>query len=361
MPPPAASAACGRVDDGGMAEAAPRIYLAAVTGQRPSGAAPVPTTAPNTSVRTRAGVAELPRSYLTSLTGYERGEEAEAGESLAQSDALPDPSPRASQPHLLWWRDGSGPDTSIHSTPGPGIGEGEMSTVHFIIHSGRLFGKSLKKWLVTSIDIDQWIIVLLAMSSGFIKPHGSGAVLVTVNRIVKGGPQYILVNRVYSAIENLRDGSESARPPDGLYGWLTPSIKVALFVFTYLLAGCDCLPHVSGIPFLKMWGFVLKAIRTQNLFSEAILADEDKRLRVEMDEGVKLLATVFFFRYENAFAQAATNPGILFATCGQDLTLYVNKIRLCITTAHGHQPSRCCPDLDACKKHVGKSDAVFEY
>ncbi|CAM9320725.1 unnamed protein product [Sphacelaria rigidula] len=303
----------------------------------------------------------MPRSYLAALTGCDRGGEAEAGGSPAHGDVLPDPSPRSSQRHLLWWRHGSGPDRSIHSAPGPGIGEGEMSTVHFIIHSGTLFGKSLKKWLVTSSDTDQWIIVLLAMSSGCIKPHGAGAALVTVKRIVNGGPQYILVNRVYNAIESLRDGSHSAWPPNGQYDWLTPSIKVALFVLTYLLAGCDFLPHVSGIPFLKMWDFVLKAIRTPNLFTKAILADKDGRLRVEMDGGVKLLATVFFFRYENAFAQVATDPGILFTTCGQDLASHVNKIRLCITTAHGHQPSRYFPDLDACKKHVSKSDAVFEY
>ncbi|CAM9593334.1 unnamed protein product [Sphacelaria rigidula] len=106
--------------------------------------------------------------------------------------------------------------------------------------------------------------------------------------------------------------------------------------------------------------FVLKAIRTPNLYTKAILADKDGRLGVEMDEGVKLLATVLLFRYENAFSQVATDLGTLFTTCGQDVASYVNKIRLCITTAHGHQPSRCCPDL-ACKKHVSKSHAVLEY
>ena len=38
---------------------------------------------------------------------------------------------------------------------------------------------------------------------------------------------------------------------------------------------------------------VLKALRTPNLFTKAI---------VKMKEGVKLLATIFLFRYENAFA-----------------------------------------------------------
>ena len=66
-----------------------------------------------------------------------------------------------------------------------------MSTVHFIIHCEALFGKHLKRWLVTSIDTDQWMIVLLAMSCGYIEPQGSKAMQVTVKRDVSGGPQYI--------------------------------------------------------------------------------------------------------------------------------------------------------------------------
>ena len=127
-----------------------------------------------------------------------------------------------------------------------------MSTVHFIIHSGALFDRHLKRWLVTSIDTDQWMLVLLAMSCGYIEPQGSNAVQVTVKRIVSGGPRYILVNRVYGAIVTQRDGSESAWPPDGQYDWLTHRAKVALFVLTYLMGGCDFLPRVSRIPFVKM-------------------------------------------------------------------------------------------------------------
>ncbi|CAN0084368.1 unnamed protein product, partial [Sphacelaria rigidula] len=138
-------------------------------------------------------------------------------------------------------------------------------------------------------------------------------------------------------------------------------MKVALFVLTYLLAGCDLLPYVSRIPFLKLWDFVLKALRKPNLFTAPIFTEEDGILRVDIDESVKLPAAMFFSRVENASAQIATDPGLLFATGGWDLGPYVNKIRLNITTVHGHMPSRCCPDLDACRKHVSKSDAVFEH
>ncbi|CAM9660465.1 unnamed protein product, partial [Sphacelaria rigidula] len=199
------------------------------------------------------------------------------------------------------------------------------------------------------------------MSWGYIESQGSNAVQVTAKRVVNGGPRYILMNRVYSAIVTLRDGSESAWPSNGQYDWLTHPVKVALFAFTYLLAGCDFLPRISGILFLKMWEFGLKALRTPNLFTKAIVVIDEGRARVEVDEGVKLLATMFFFRYENSFAQVAADPGHLSTTTGQNLDSFVNKIRLCITTVYGHMPSGCCPDLDACQKHVDKADAVLEY
>lgn len=49
----------------------------------------------------------------------------------------------------------------------------------------------------------------------------------------------------------------------------------------------------------------------------------------------------------------------MFTTFRQDLQSYVNKICLCVTTVHGHVPSRCYHDLDACRKHVDMSEGVF--
>ena len=158
-------------------------------------------------VGTNGGVRATPPSSLAALSASRGTDAAAAGEPPRPVDA--------SQRHLLWWRDGRGSDRRIRSAVGPGIGEGEMSTVHLIIHSGALFKQHLKRWLVTSIDTDQWMLVLLAMSCGYIEPQGSNAVQVTVKRIVSGGPRYILVNRVYGAIVTQRDGSESAWPPDG--------------------------------------------------------------------------------------------------------------------------------------------------
>lgn len=117
----------------------------------------------------------------------------------------------------------------------PGMGEEETPAVHFITHSWRLLGEKLTRWLVTSIGIGQRIIVLLGMPSGCVAPKGSDAVQATVKRIVNGGLRYILMSRMYREIESLRDGSESARPPDGQI-FLAQSVKMSLHTSTHLLA-----------------------------------------------------------------------------------------------------------------------------
>ena len=58
----------------------------------------------------------------------------------------------------------------------------------------KLGSKKLKKWLVTSVDTDQWMIVLLAMGTGKITAGGDDAVDVTVARHVKSSTEYIHVN-----------------------------------------------------------------------------------------------------------------------------------------------------------------------
>ena len=39
----------------------------------------------------------------------------------------------------------------------------------------------------------------------------------------------------------------------------------------------------------------------------------------------------------------------------------VNKIHLLCHVVHRHVSLHRCPDLDACRKHVGKSGALFQY
>lgn len=123
-------------------------------------------------------------------------------------------------------------------------------------------------------------------------------------------PRYIPVNGAYNAIGNLRDERESAWPPDGQPEWLTPSTKVALFVSADLLAGCDFSPHMSRIPFLTMWNFVLEAVRTLNLFTRATLVVKDGTLRLDVDERVKLLVT-FSFRVRKRLCASRHRSGTL--------------------------------------------------
>lgn len=53
---------------------------------------------------------------------------------------------------------------------GPLIGEREISSVHFIINYSRYAnaGVDLRKWVVASVDTNQWMLVLLAMGMGHI-------------------------------------------------------------------------------------------------------------------------------------------------------------------------------------------------
>ena len=60
----------------------------------------------------------------------------------------------------------------------PRIGEGEMSTVHFVVNYGLYVkpGVQLTKWLVIAVDTDQWMLVLLAMGTGRIPTCGQSCV-----------------------------------------------------------------------------------------------------------------------------------------------------------------------------------------
>ncbi|CAM9353942.1 unnamed protein product, partial [Hapterophycus canaliculatus] len=119
------------------------------------------------------------------------------------------------QEDLLHFRRGPGVGGGVQRQRGPGIGEAELSVVHFIVWSEKYWGRSFSKWMVTSVDTDQWMIILLAMSAGKIQPSGSAKVDVTVRRVVAGNAKYLYVNRVFDKICNLRDGSESAWPVGG--------------------------------------------------------------------------------------------------------------------------------------------------
>lgn len=113
---------------------------------------------------------------------------------------------------LLHFRDGATAHEGTGRREGPDVGEAELSLVHFIVHAKMYWGKEFARWLITSVEPDLWMIILIGMSTGHIKTEGVGLVDVTVLKVVGGAAKYIWVNRVFTAICKLKDGSESAWP-----------------------------------------------------------------------------------------------------------------------------------------------------
>ena len=145
----------------------------------------------------------------------------------------------------------------------PGIGEGEMLAVHFIVHFRRYCkggSKELRRWLVTSVDTVQWMIILLAMGTGKVVAEGAGAVNVTVAWHVRSTVGYINVNRIFKAIAGLPAIGEHAGWPSELPLWLNNRAKSVLFVLVFVLSGCDFLPAIVKCPFLLMWASLLRGL-----------------------------------------------------------------------------------------------------
>ncbi|CAN0247626.1 unnamed protein product [Pylaiella littoralis] len=261
---------------------------------------------------------------------------------------------------LLHFRNGAAP--GVRRQRGPDIGEAKLSLVHFIVQAKRYWGKDFDKWLVTSVDTDEWMIILLAMSTGKIKPQGPGTVEVTVQRIVGGVPRFLWVNRSFAKICELEAGIESAWPAAGFGGW-TPdkNEKVRLFVLIYLLAGCDFLPAMSGLPFDKMWAFALKSVRAQGVFKNPLFVKDDEVWAVDIDECIKLLATMFFFKNEAAFRRGERTAGMILADFHDNVQDYVDVIRFVILRLGGKRTTATCPGFESLRLQSERASAVMGY
>ena len=145
----------------------------------------------------------------------------------------------------------------------PGNGEGEMSAVHFIVCYRRYCkgsSRELRNWLVTFVDTDQRMIILLATRTGKIVSEGQEAVNVTMARPVRSTVEYIRVNRIFQAIAWLRAIGEHAGWPSELPPWLDNGAKAVLFVLVFVVSGCDFLPAIVKCPFLLMWDSLLRGL-----------------------------------------------------------------------------------------------------
>ncbi|CAN0447121.1 unnamed protein product, partial [Ectocarpus sp. 8 AP-2014] len=140
-------------------------------------------------------------------TGLEVGREG-AGEALSETEPL------------LHFRDGTDTIEGVERQRGPDIGEAELSVIHFIVRAKKYWGKSFDKWVVSSVDTDLWMIILLAMTTGWLTPRGERAVDVTVQRVVGGETKFLWMNRVFASICELLDGSDSVWPPLTFGSWI---------------------------------------------------------------------------------------------------------------------------------------------
>ncbi|CAB1112778.1 unnamed protein product [Ectocarpus sp. CCAP 1310/34] len=233
---------------------------------------------------------------------------------------------------------------------GPDIGEAELSVIHFIVWARKYWGKSFDKWVVSSVDTDLWMIILLAMTTGWLRPRGEGAIDVTVQKVLGGETKFLWMNRVFASICELQDGSESAWPLLTFRGWIpTDNDKVRLFVLTFLESGCDYLPAISGLPFDKMWVLALKSVQTEVLFDKPLFFDEqDGTWAVHVDECAQLLATMFFYKDEAAFGTAHLTPAQLVESVDGDVEGYVDVIRYAILQLPRKKTTATCPFFFPC-------------
>lgn len=81
------------------------------------------------------------------------------------------------------------------------VSEGELATEQFVVNQLRREG--IRKWLITSFDTDQLIIVLLAVITSDVCPAGENRVAVTAKHVVNGEIEYTIVNSVYTSIVRL--------------------------------------------------------------------------------------------------------------------------------------------------------------
>lgn len=314
------------------------------------------------------------RKGITAFYGVEAGDDpgSNSGGGMAPDESATEGAgapAHASQVPLLHIREGARADSAarvdsgVHRERGPDIGEAELSNVHFIVWSKKYFGERITEWLVYSVDTDQWMIVLLAMSTGFLKATpGDEHVKVTVEKRVGKESTYIYVNRVFESIRDQKDGSESAWPAASFQGWNPDeNEKVRLFVLVYLLAGCDFLPAISGLGFERMWECALKSVRAVGVFDSSIFVRDNGVWNVDIEGCVKLLATVFFFKYESSFKDVCESPGELLRNLSGKVEEYVKCISFVILKYGTARATSVCPAYESMRLQCLRANAVLGY
>ncbi|CAN0423990.1 unnamed protein product [Pylaiella littoralis] len=98
---------------------------------------------------------------------------------------------------------------------------------------------------------------------------------------------------------------------------------VRLSVLIYLLAGCDFLPAMSGLPFEIMWVVALQSVRVETVFKRPLFLQEGEVWMVNMDECIKLVATMIFSKNEAAFRRGGRTAGDILADVKENVQDYI--------------------------------------
>lgn len=304
-------------------------------------------------------------------TGGESGEHAPSS-TVGEGAELPavdtDPLP------ARIWRTEEG---AAIDQPGPGIGEGELSTTHAIIHN-KFYTRedSIRSWMVTSIDTDQIIHLLLAMAAGKINPRvepgENKQVRVTVRRRKgQGVVEFVDVNRVYEALADSDKWEAGAVKGDGAVDanavpqWLTADggqAKVVLFVVMYFLGGCDFLPCFYNLKLEQMFKHVLATISQPGLFIKPIVKKADGKWTLDIEECVKMLGVCYFQMHWDMFCvEYGDGAAKLLQEVDGDKMDFIARVRLMIFKGKGPNGKKNCPGWDALYLQAQRAERVLLY
>lgn len=64
---------------------------------------------------------------------------------------------------------------------------------------------------------------------------------------------------------------------------------------------------IKKMSFLTLWKYSLKALRTIGSFRRRILVQKEEKLRVDIEAGLKLLGSSYFFEHEPKMTQLAAD------------------------------------------------------
>ena len=82
---------------------------------------------------------------------------------------------------------------------------------------------------------------------------------------------------------------------------------------------------------------------------------------VDIDDCVKLLTTIFYFKYERKLKRAGKSPGEILQTCEGSISDYVNVVRFLVLKLGPTRATSTCPGLESMRLQSERANAVMGY